>query len=148
MVVLSDEEAFRASNSLHPKELADAEEDEIESMRSIHQARIEALLVNHIEWNAEEVIRLLLALQHNGFASGLYTRLSIFNHSCKPNVIKFDTKTNTAGASECWTIRAVKAGEELCIHYCAPGDTTVKKTQNYLLEQHRFKCGCQVTPSH
>jgi len=86
----------------------------------------------------------LLALQHNGFSSGLYTQLSIFNHSCDPNTIKFSAKCSAGGArmSECWTTRPVQEGEELTIDYCPT--STQLESRIYLHAQHGFVCACPV----
>jgi len=36
-----------------------------------------------------DIIRLLLVLQCSSFHSGIYLHFSMFNHSCRPNAIKF-----------------------------------------------------------
>lgn len=62
-----------------------------------------------------------LALQHNGFGSGLYLQLAMVNHTCyAPNCIKTSPTGATAWASELWTIRDVRAGEQLFISYAQP----------------------------
>jgi hypothetical protein len=62
-----------------------------------------------------------LALQHNGFGSGLYLQLAMVNHACHaPNCIKTSPTGATAWASELWTTRDVRAGEQLFISYAQP----------------------------
>ena len=117
--VLENPAALEASTTLHPLSLDDAQEGEADAMRKEHGERMVALLDKGEPKSTEsELVLLLLRLHHNGFASGLYTRLSIFNHSCDPNVIKFSTTSSTAGASECWTTKPVGAGEVLRARFC------------------------------
>ena len=119
MVVLGNPPALHASTALHPLSLDTAEEGEADAMLEQHGPRMAALFEAQSECCSEqELVLLLLRLHHNGFASGLYTRLSIFNHSCEPNVIKFSTASSTVGASECWTTRPVKAGEATTLTLC------------------------------
>lgn len=58
----------------------------------------------------DEIYRLVLVLQHNAFDSGLYDYLSMFNHSCLPNCMKFSPSSKSRGASEIWTTKEVQAG--------------------------------------
>jgi hypothetical protein len=44
------------------------------------------------------LLRLVMVVHCNGFASGLYLHLAIVNHSCRPNCIKF-TPPSASGAS-------------------------------------------------
>ena len=143
--VLTDRAACEASKTLHPTSCTEVDENEVTKVRDVHGDRISEFVANG--GDEEEIIRILLAMQHNGFSSGLYTELAIFNHSCDPNVIKFSTESSKSGASECWTTRPVAAGEELTIHYCAPGEATRATTQAYLKAQHNFECKCTVCES-
>eukprot|EP01031_Cornospumella_fuschlensis_P026072 gene26072-31482_t len=92
--------------------------------------------------STEEIYRLLLVLQHNAFDSGLYAYLSMFNHSCVPNCIKFSPTSKSRGASEIWTTRDVQAGEELVISYYHPLEDKIGNIHAYLQQQHHFRCQC------
>jgi len=141
-LLILDGPGLEASRSLHPACQAEALPAEVVAVRELHQSRLQ----HHVDGGGddEEVVRVLLALQHNGFSSGLYTQLSIFNHSCDPNTIKFSAKCSAGGArmSECWTTRPVQEGEELTIDYCPT--STQLESRIYLHAQHGFVCACPV----
>eukprot|EP01034_Spumella_vulgaris_P031790 gene31790-39272_t len=106
--------------------------------------------------SATEVRRIFLTLQHNGFSSGLYEFLSIANHSCNPNCIKFVPQTTTAEqltrtnqgsgrhttASEIWSTRPILKDEEITICYCVPLEMTNSAMHTFLMQHHRFVCQC------
>lgn len=121
------------------------EADSVEISNALEMYRegdFDAIIENHPTVQKDEILRIFLVLQHNAFASGLYKYLSLFNHSCIPNCIKFSPKPANNRASEIWTVRSVNAGEELTICYADNPDTTIKSMQEYLKLNHRFNCIC------
>jgi hypothetical protein len=142
--ICSDAEVLAASKTLHPRSLENA--DEADRLRIADVWSIEAIeaLCTSVggKVSRDDVLCLALALQHNGFNSGLYSRLALVNHSCRPNCIKFMPSSSTGWASEIWTTRLVLAGEELTICYCEPAEMTSWSMRAYLQEHHRFSCAC------
>jgi hypothetical protein len=94
------------------------------------------------EVTESEVLRLALVLQHNCFGSGLYRFISIINHSCMPNCIKFAPTAASLGASEIYATRNIVQGEEITINYCFPCETSYQSAKDYLMENHTFECLC------
>ena len=98
---------------------------------------VAALAPLQLDDREREVLRLLMCMRYNCFSSGLFLHLSIFNHSSRPNCIKFSAGRGAAGAagagvegsggggapggvdqpSEVWTTEWVEAGDELVIDY-------------------------------
>eukprot|EP01134_Creolimax_fragrantissima_P001843 CFRG1843T1 len=97
----------------------------------------------------DALLRLLLALQFNGFASGLYLHLSIFNHSCLPNCTKLSglhlpsDKPGEWGYSEIRAARNIKKGEELLISYLQPQEQSTGRRQQQLDAAFHFDCVCE-----
>ncbi|KAI8996359.1 hypothetical protein BD414DRAFT_477685 [Trametes punicea] len=71
-----------------------------------------------------------------GFA--VYPLASFFNHHCAPNV----RKERNGRTLRFLTMRAVDAGEELCISYGHVEDMDLKARQKELLEGWYFECRC------
>lgn len=141
-ICLSNELAHQTTKTLHPTFLHNCEADEI--LRAQNLLGLEKIneIAESVSVSTNEVLRVLLVLQHNGFGSGLYGVLTMLNHSCSPNCIKFSPSTGSSGASEIWTIDEVQKGDELTICYCEPLEMTKESTQEYLDAHHRFKCKC------
>ena len=139
---LTDELAYATTKTLHPKSLGDCDAEEkkrAEDLLGADNMREISLKANVTN---EEVLRVLLVLQHNGFGSGLYSVLTMLNHSCTPNCIKFSPSTGSSGASEIWTVRQIEKGEELTICYCEPLEMTKESMREFLEAHHRFSCVC------
>lgn len=134
--------AYAITQLLHPRELVDCDEFELAKARELLSSAAVAEIVQNANLTDSEVIRVLLVLQHNGFGSGLYHSLTMLNHSCDPNAIKYSPSPGSFGASEIWTVRAIKEGEEITISYCEPLEMTRKSMRKYLELHHRFKCCC------
>ena len=147
-LVCASEDAYAASKTLHPTTLEiadDAERERISSVWSddILSELISTLSAHHnVRIERDDILRLALALQHNGFSSGLYHKLTLVNHSCQPNCIKFIPSSSTGWASEIWTTRVVEPGEELSICYCEPQEMTSTSMRAFLQAHHRFPCSC------
>lgn len=139
---LSNELAHRTTKSLHPTVLQNCESDEIFRAQNLLGLEKIHRIAETVGETTDEVLRVLLVLQHNGFGSGLYGVLTMLNHSCSPNCIKFSPGTGSSGASEIWTIDEVEKGDELTICYCEPLEMTKESTQEYLDAHHRFTCKC------
>jgi SET domain len=141
-ICLSNKLAHQTTKSLHPTVLLNSETDEI--LRAQNLLGLEKIneIAEGVSVTADEVLRVLLVLQHNGFGSGLYGVLTMLNHSCSPNCIKFSPSTGSSGASEIWTIDEVQKGDELTICYCEPLEMTKESMQEYLDAHHKFTCKC------
>lgn len=141
-------DALEASRTLHPVSLEQADADDRLRIAEVWDAGaldtlVAALVSRHgCSVTPPEVLRLALALQHNGFVSGLYTKLTLVNHACRPNCIKFSPTSGTGWASEIWATRAIAAGEEVTICYCAPAELSSRAMRAYLATHHRFSCAC------
>lgn len=140
-MVLASPLAIKTSLTMFPQQITDVEAKEIELIKKHLGDDWSQLCVDRSE---EEVLRVLLVLQHNGFTSGFYDSFTLLNHSCDPNCIKFTPSHSGLGrASEVWTTRTVQAGEELCICYVEPRERSSSYIAKYLLAQHFFICRCQ-----
>ena len=136
--VIRDPKAMECAHQLHPMSIDDASYEDVERMRLNWSADDLYSLASKLRCSQIEIIRVGLTLQHNGFSSGLYHTLTKVNHSCSPNCIKFKPAAQSNWASEIWTIRPVREGEELTICYCEPVEMTLRSMREYLLTQHRF----------
>lgn len=141
-ICLSNELAHQTTRTLHPTVLHNCETDEIRRAQSLLSLERINEIAESVSATTDEVLRVLLVLQHNGFGSGLYRVLTMLNHSCSPNCIKFSPSTGSSGASEIWTIDEVQKGDELTICYCEPLEMTKESMQEYLDAHHRFTCKC------
>jgi SET domain len=139
---LSKKLAHETTKSLHPTALLNCEADEISRAQNLLGLKKINEIAEGLSVTADEVLRVLLVLQHNGFGSGLYGVLTMLNHSCSPNCIKFSPCAGSSGASEIWTIDEVQKGDELTICYCEPLEMTKESMQEYLDAHHRFTCKC------
>jgi len=90
MIVGSDI-AMKASESMFPKSIYDVEPIELENIKA-HLGTELSKLFPEIE--ELDFMRILLVIQHNGFKSGFYNRVTLLNHSCQPNCIKFNPSNN------------------------------------------------------
>jgi hypothetical protein len=143
--ILDNETAHSISKKLHPITLDNAYEDEIQLATSQLTSFLEAIPDLN---QRNEILRIYLVLQHNGFQSGLYHILCMINHNCHPNCIKFEPRQGSRGASEVWSIRSIAKDEEITICYCSPIESSFFSSQQYLQQQHRFQCHCQRCISH
>ncbi|GAB5366629.1 hypothetical protein AAMO2058_001159900 [Amorphochlora amoebiformis] len=109
-------------------EEAEMEEDE--------EDVIDEIVVFH--WPKKTIFKSTLFRHYEGI--GLYPRISIMNHSCKPNsLITFPDSANAFA----FTTRNVSKDEELCISYIGPPEgVPVVERQEILKEQYDFKCWC------
>ena len=84
-------EAYAVTQALHPRSLSDCDEIELTKVQELLPSSVVtriAQVAGHIV-DHNEVFRVVLVLQHNGFGSGLYRHLTMLNHSCNPNCIKY-----------------------------------------------------------
>lgn len=108
---LSNELAYSTSKNLYPKSIEDCRKDEIDTLHELLTPIEITGIAIRSNIDRDEVLRVLLVLQHNGFGSGLYNVLTMLNHSCNPNCIKFSPSAGSSGASEVWTVREVQENE-------------------------------------
>jgi hypothetical protein len=136
--------ALECSRVLYPQTAADCKLDECMEVRRLfetYDAADLAKLAVAAGVSDDEVVRIALVLQHNGFNSGLYEKQCMFNHSCEPNCIKL-IPPGKHSASEIWTTRPVAANEELVICYYSPVASASQTIRQYLQVNHRFSCTC------
>lgn len=141
--VCSDSDASSVCRHLHPRSLSEADEKEKSRVDDIWGRDVLQRISLKTSMPIDEVIRIILVLQHNGFGSGLYKHLSMVNHSCSPNCIKFNPSNSSGWASEIWTTRPVSVGEELTICYCDSLELSTFSMQSFLKDHHRFQCCCR-----
>ena len=94
-------EAYAVTQVLHPRSLVDCDEIELTKVREILSSSVVtriAQVAGHIV-DTDEVFRVVLVLQHNGFGSGLYRYLTMLNHSCNPNCVKYSPSAGFSDAS-------------------------------------------------
>jgi hypothetical protein len=159
---------------LHPVALSDLSASELDHFRRLFDARLCAFFANigaherfrlH-ECSPDELLRLLIAIQCNGFSSGvfecvfcilclwlpvltctyfvhagLYLHLAIVNHACRPNCIKFAPTVDNP-CSEIRAIAHIPAGMPVTISYLTPLEQTYARRQHILSSQFRFHCRC------
>lgn len=142
--VCKDKKAFDCCAVLHPVSIDDVPREDVEKMKMNWGGDDLLTLASNLHIARDEILRVGLTLQHNGFASGLYHTLTKMNHSCSPNCIKFKPTAQSNWASEIWTVRDIAEGEELSICYCEPSEMTSRSMREYLLTQHRFFCLCEL----
>ncbi|KAG8460063.1 hypothetical protein KFE25_014208 [Diacronema lutheri] len=91
------------------------------------------------ELSRAELLRLLLQVRMNAFASGLYCELSMINHACAPSAIKFAREDGGVdGMSRVCALRHIPAGGEVTINYLPERLLSHGARRAALLEQHRF----------
>jgi hypothetical protein len=134
--------AYQTTKTLYPMVLEDCDNEERERAEALLDSELIKETADKTGFTYNEVLRVLLVLQHNGFESGLYGVLTMLNHSCNPNCIKFSPSTGSSSASEIWTVRQVEENVELTICYCEPLEMTKQSMQEYLEMHHRFSCKC------
>ena len=141
---LTNELAYQTTKTLHPKLLENCDTEERQRAEALLGSQTLNEIASDIGFSPDEVLRVFLVLQHNGFGSGLYGVLTMLNHSCDPNCIKYSPSTGSSGASEVWTVRHIRKGEELTICYCEPLEMTDESKREYLEMHHRFNCKCSA----
>lgn len=94
-----------------------------------------------------EVLRVLLQVRLNAFASGLYLELSMINHACAPNAVKFRAEDDARdGRSRVCALRPLRSGEEVTICYLGERLLSHAARRAALLAQHRFCVGPSPFP--
>ena len=143
--ILSSAEAKICASHLFPRQLNHVGAEEIAEVETllVDSQTVVTKLITRLGVDRNEIIRLVLVLQHNGFESGLYRYLTILNHSCRPNCIKYAPSSSSFGASEIWTTEWVKKGDELFICYVEPNGQNPVSVRSYLWKNHRFECNCR-----
>jgi hypothetical protein len=159
---------------LHPVRLSDLTDEELSYFHKLFDHHIAAFLVDPQSVSMyrlndlvpDVLLRLLVALQCNGFSSGLYLHLAIVNHACMPNCIKFTPASGNLfyhfcqkhcrfallklcelgagnGCSEIRAITHIAAETPITICYLNPLEQSVARRQHILSTQFRFECRCQ-----
>ena len=107
--IINESKAHHFKN-LHPVDLrSDVPQLEVEKIRKKYSSSV-AKLSQSSSIPPENILRLLMTLICNGFNSGVYGYLSIFNHSESPNCIKLQPN-DEVNYSEVRAIRPIKQGE-------------------------------------
>ena len=130
-----------ALDLLHPVKLADLhDQSAVETARKDLKGHLKRLS-DSFKASTESILRLIFVVRCNAFASGIYLHQSIFNHSCKPNCVKF-LPPSEGGCSEVWATRRIRKGEPLTISYLVPAEQSYDHRRNQLLKQFLFECKC------
>ncbi|KAK8803213.1 hypothetical protein WA158_000907 [Blastocystis sp. Blastoise] len=87
------------------------------------------LFTNHFE--------IMDDMDSSSIAIGFYPSLSLFNHSCAPNVYRY----NHGNAMNIQAIRKIQKGEEICVNYTTLYSPTPIRKQNLQKFKH-FDCMC------
>ena len=124
------------AKSLHPTSLSHVPQRQVAKVKKSHSSSISASAAK-LGLDEEEVLRLYFCFLCNGFSSGLYGFLSIFNHSETPNCYKFPPSP-PSHQSSVWTTRAVSKGEHLTISYFNPRCQSFDRRRRYLESHHFF----------
>jgi len=140
--VCASELAVNATEFIFPQDYSEADDEEKRNVANIWGEDRLQQLAERVQVPRDELVRRVLALQHNAFDTGLYKWLSMINHSCAPNCIKFAPSNSSGWASEIWTTRAVPKGGELTMSYRSPLETAASAMRLFLQQHHRFRCVC------
>jgi hypothetical protein len=152
--ICNSEKAYAATQALHPFVLEDADQEEVATMRDLWGDALPlavadlSALQGGPEINADELLRVSITLQHNAYGSGFYQMFSLVNHTCAPNCTKLYPSTDKGWrkASEIWTTRDLKQGDELTICYNHIREMTDSSIAQFLHAHHRFQCNCPIHP--
>ncbi|GMH69351.1 hypothetical protein TL16_g07222 [Triparma laevis f. inornata] len=138
-----------AFDSLHPVNLqTDVPQDEVSKIQAKYSSAISSLSSTS-SLPPPTILRLLMTLICNGFESGVYGYLSIFNHSESPNCIKLQPNNNDSQPySEVRALRPIKEGEHLTISYVNPREQTFTTRQAYFKAQHFFDISVEIESSN
>mmetsp|Transcript_4177 Transcript_4177/g.8410 ORF Transcript_4177/g.8410 Transcript_4177/m.8410 type:complete len:456 (+) Transcript_4177:27-1394(+) len=128
--------------NLHPKVLSDLPSVEVEKHRNSMKDELEELS-KETNVPIDELLRCYFTLTCNGFDSGIYGFLSIFNHSESPNCIKFSPSEGVP-FSEVRTVKPVKKGDHLTISYMNPREQSFSRRRKYFLSQHYFDVSIEI----
>eukprot|EP01125_Pyxidicula_operculata_P014987 TRINITY_DN5063_c0_g1_i1.p1 TRINITY_DN5063_c0_g1~~TRINITY_DN5063_c0_g1_i1.p1 ORF type:complete len:383 (+),score=83.27 TRINITY_DN5063_c0_g1_i1:46-1194(+) len=123
---------FEDLRYVHPMSLDMVSKEMIEVMEAKHGKDLD-LIAEKFKKPREDLMRVLFAFQCSSFGTGVYLHISIFNHSCRPNCIKFSPE-GTKG-SQVRATQLIKKGEELFISYLEPREQTYAKRKKTLLDQ-------------
>jgi len=145
--ILQNEPVHTVTKDLYPMKLENVDKTDLDLAKEKINNEFIQNIVNEVTresvvLTSDEIVRLYLVLQHNGFDSGLYSMLTKINHSCNPNCIKFIPSKGNA-ASEIWSTRPIAMNEEITICYCSPIETTYTKRTEFIESHHSFKCKCR-----
>lgn len=109
-----------------------------------------------LDWSLFRLaFRHAISLQHNAFSEekeisqggtlyrySLYDILSIFNHSCNPNINSY---IDDDDITYCETARAIKKGQQLFINYLGENFKGTDEERQLCLEKNwDFKCKCKL----
>lgn len=147
--VLGSPDALRAMRQLHPTQLTPELRDQ---WSSAHSEVVESLVPRlqavggHGAAEArDELLRLCLCLQFNGFASGLFLHQAIFNHSCplRANCDKASRREAARTVSVVRATRTIRRGEPCLISYLQPPELSRAARRERL---RQFDFGPDCTP--
>jgi hypothetical protein len=137
---LKESKVLISAKELHPTNLNCLDKEIVRNVREKYEEHIDRLSRKY-NVESEEILRIAFAVRCNKYSSGLFLHASIFNHSCRPNCIKFQpSKSNSK--SEIWTTRHVEKGEPFTISYLHPAEQHGKLRRKRLSHQFLFECAC------
>ena len=147
--VLGSPDALRAMRQLHPTQLTPALREQWSAERSeVVESLVPQLQAvgGHSAAEArDELLRLCLCLQFNGFASGLFLHQAIFNHACplRANCDKASRREPAGTVSVVRATRAIRRGEPCLISYLQPPELSRAARRERL---RQFDFGPDCTP--
>ena len=142
--ICSNELAVDACVFLFPQVFEEADDEEVARVKEVCTESKINEIASKMSVTPNEIIRKILAIQHNGFGTGLYKYIAMLNHSCVPNCIKYAPSNGSSWASEVWSTTFIKKGEELVMSYQQPYELIVASMQEFLKIHHRFTCVCKA----
>lgn len=134
---LEQPDASAALTCLHPINLSDA------SPSAVGKAKR-----NYGGVRGDNALRLALVMQFNAFDSGVFARLSLFNHACEDaaNCARLDAGSGFWQSEHDLTVilvtRPIARGEELTIGYEQPCETARLARRARLKARYDFDCVC------
>eukprot|EP00752_Nemacystus_decipiens_P006630 g5961.t1 len=176
------EEVLGELRWLHPQALEDLPDSEAAELMSRHEQTAKDMLsrldkvqssagrdasTNAFGLDVRGIVRLLGALQSNGFASGIYLHPAMTNHSCRPNAIKWRAGQSISDSkqeppprkrqgrgggggeepsllSEIRATELIREGEEITISYLEPREIALESRRSRLKDQFGFDCSCAL----
>ena len=133
--------SLAALSPLHPRSLSDlplrSRSSRIKELKSLYQPQIDAIVAAApaaCEVTELLLLRLWFVISLNGYDSGLGLTSAMFNHSDRPNAVRYFEK----GHCEVYATRRVERGEGVRIGYLNPREQSLERRRDYFNSQHYF----------
>lgn len=131
---------------LHPQSLSEIGEERVQVLKARYKKAlvkgIETRTAQELKLTDDQILRVFCALRSNAFETGVYCVISMINHSCRPNCIKWSGGQD--GRSELQAVRDIRAGEEITISYLEPWEQSRRSRRVRIPDQFEFTCTCEL----